>query len=372
MPKINEYISSYTLKDYSGHLPGGVIDLDCTLGVNPEALPESVMEALKTINAGAVKYYPHDDNFIEKLAAWFRERGIAWLTKENLALGDGSVDLLFNINLLCLAKDKKVLGHAPQFTAYVDHVNCIGAAYRAYRFPQADNYRFSAEGYLAEMDSSCSLFIVENPNNPTGQIIKRGDIEKIAAKAMSLDTVLIVDEAYGDYMEFDNSALHIIKDYPNVIVTRSFSKGFGMAGVRLGYAAASTQSGMLAQLKKLMCPFNCNGVARLLGEAMLESGADVLKTNAIQANKQKVLSALGKLKAAETSLRTPIMTLYYDTNDSEFDLQSFLAEKVRLAAVSCATYDGLDKRAVRLMLPNAADVDGKLLPMLAKAQSLLP
>ncbi|MDR2021425.1 MAG: aminotransferase class I/II-fold pyridoxal phosphate-dependent enzyme [Treponema sp.] len=374
MLKINDYITAYTRKDYGIYTPEYPIDLDCSLGVNQEDLPDTVFTKLRELNRDnqdPIKQYPHDEILLDKLADWYKRRGIDWLKTENLILGCGSFDLLCNMNLLCLAGHKKVLGHAPQFSAYVDHVNCIGAAYCSYTLPRTKNYKFETEGYLGEMNSSCDLFIVENPNNPTGQEIKLKDVQKIAAKAESLHAILVVDEAYGDYMELHNSALNLIPGHPNVVVTRTFSKGFGMAGIRLGYAFISSENDLAVQLKKLEIPFNSNGVARILAGAVIDSGGDMLKIQEIRANKQKILKILTKLKAAVTSERTPIMTLYYDTMDGGFDLQRFLAEKVHLAAVGCAAYGGLDKRAVRLMLPGTKDVDEKLLPKLISAQNYL-
>jgi histidinol-phosphate aminotransferase len=170
-----------------------------------------------------------------------------------------------------------VLGHAPQFPAYVDHVHCIGANYRYYTMQARDNYRFDADGYIALMDADCDMFIVENPNNPTGQVIAIKDVERIAKRALELDTVLVVDEAYGDYMPLANSAIRLVAEYPNVVVTRSFSKGYGLAGIRLGYAASSP--GLIAQFRKLQLSFNCNGVARELACALLESGAECRARN---------------------------------------------------------------------------------------------
>ena len=377
MLKINDYITAYVSKDYGSRSPSFPIELDCALGVNQESLPPAVFVRLQEFcaeNHDAIKQYPHDESIIEKIAAWYCKSGITWLTKEHLLLGNGSFDLLCNINVLCLTKNKKVLGHAPQFTAYVDNVNCIGADYCFYSLPPEKNYQFDADAYLKKMNSAYDLFIIENPNNPTGQIIPLEHIKPIAQKARELHTVLILDEAYGDYMQTENSAINLVRDFSNVIVTRSFSKGFGMAGIRLGYAAAHND--ILAQLKKLVTPFNCNGIARVLACAMLDSvsnnQAAAIKTNEIQANKQKVLNALTKLHASHTSSRTPIMTLYHKTADTKFDLQHFLAQNVRLGTVGCAAYMGLDTRAVRLMLPKTADVDTKLLSMLARAESLLP
>jgi histidinol-phosphate aminotransferase len=374
MLKINDHVRAYTPKDYAGHLPEYPVDLDCSLGVNQEDLPDAVFARLRELDRehqGPVKQYPQSEILLDKLADWYRRRGTGWLEAENLILGCGSFDLLCNMNLLCLTGHKKVLGHAPQFPAYVDHVNCIGAAYSSYVLPRAKNYAFETGDYLDAMTPDCDLFIVENPNNPTGQEIGLDDMRKIAAKAGSLHTILVVDEAYGDYMELCNSAINLVPDYPNVVVTRTFSKGFGMAGIRLGYAFVSTENDILPCLKKLEIPFNSNGIARILAEAVIDSHEDILGTREIRANKRKVLKVLTKLVAAETSERTPIMTLYYSTADPGFDLQKFLAEKAGIAVVSCASYDGLDRRAVRLMLPGTKDVDEKLVPGLVRAQKHL-
>jgi histidinol-phosphate aminotransferase len=371
MLKINDHVRAYTPKDYGGHSAEYPIDLDCSLGVNQEDLPDLVFARLKELDRGhqgPIKDYPHGDFLPEKLAAWYRERGINRLEAENLILGCGSFDILCSVNLLCLAGHKKVLGHAPQFPAYVDHVNCIGASYSSYALPRTKKYAFEVEGYLDAMGPDCDLFIVENPNNPTGQEIRLDDIRKIAAKAWSLHTILVVDEAYGDYMELCNSAINLVPDYPNVIVTRTFSKGFGMAGIRLGYAFASLENDILPCLKKLEIPFNSNGIARLLAAAALDGAGDIFRVREIRENKRKVLGSLTKLAAAESSERTPIMMLYYNTEDPGFDLRKFLAEKARIAVVGCDSYDGLDKRAVRLMLPGTRDVDEKLLPALVRAQ----
>ncbi|MDR2629896.1 MAG: aminotransferase class I/II-fold pyridoxal phosphate-dependent enzyme, partial [Spirochaetaceae bacterium] len=235
--QLNEYVRMYTLKDYAvGEIPEP-IDLDCSFGINPEDLPPSVMAKLKTIDQDTIKHYPHDETVLDTIAAYYQSKSpdLAWLNRNFMFLGNGSIDILQNLNLIFLSGGKKVLGHGPQFTAYIDHVACLGAAYEYCAMEKANNYKFEADKYLAKMNEAYNLFIVENPNNPTGQIIDLADIEKIAAKAASMNKILIVDEAYGDYMPLANSAINRIPKYPNIAVTRTFSKGFGMAGLRLGY-----------------------------------------------------------------------------------------------------------------------------------------
>ena len=215
-----------------------------------------------------------------------------------------------------------MLGHAPQFTAYIDHVNCIGSVCECYYLDRTHNYQFDAAAYIAQMSAAYDMFIVENPNNPTGQIIPLEDLRKIAQRALELDRVLIIDEAYAEYMPFSNTAIHLVREFPQVIVTRSFSKGWGMAGVRLGYAAASTESDLLPQLKKLVLPFNSNGIARVLAQTALqtrlENPDDPFGIRAVRASKRELCEAIAQynlrystnLQIAQTFADTPILRAF--------------------------------------------------------------
>jgi histidinol-phosphate aminotransferase len=371
---VNDYIRTYTLKDYA---TGGIpqpIALDCSLGVNPEDLPPAVTAKLKTIDQDTIKHYPHDETVLDAIAAYYKNQSpdLAWLNRDYMFLGNGSTDILHNLNVLCLTRGKKVLGHGPQFTAYIDQAACLGAVYEYYAMEKANNYKFEADQYLAHMNDAYSLFIVENPNNPTGQVIELADIEKIAAKAASLHTILIVDEAYGDYMPLANSAINLVPQYPNIVVTRTFSKGFGLAGIRLGYMITSSGAvnDTIKQFKKVEIQFNGNGLARLLAIAFLENHSNIPNLQQIKADKSAFTAVITKFKLAFTAETVPIMTVYYEGPDRDFDLQTWLYDTARLWTVSCASYDGLDKNAVRIMLPRTSQIE-TLKAMLVKSQSLL-
>jgi histidinol-phosphate aminotransferase len=374
---INDHIRDYQLKDYGkGGAPAGTL-LDCSLGVNPEDIPAGVMAALGNISMGTLKHYPHDESVLDAIAKYYanKSKGLSWLTKEYMYLGDGTTDILHNLNVLFLKYGAKAYGHAPQFTAYIDQVNCLGAIYESYKMDKKGNYKFVTEDYISHISSAHSLFIVENPNNPTGQIIDIQDIEKLIDRARSRRRILIVDEAYGDYMPIENSAINLVPKYSNVVVTRSFSKGFGMAGMRLGYLITSNEEVVdtLTQFKKIGNQFNCNSIARILGIAFLQSGAVIPDLNQVSKNKKDVIDVidLNKLHIATTAPATPIMTLYLDKPIRGYEsLQDFLSKTVHLWTVSCATFDGLDKWAVRLMLPVTGDI-GTLKQMLMAAQAQL-
>ena len=370
---MNTYITEYISKDYAGETPPGEIRLDCSLGVNSDPLGNCVFQRLHEFsqrtdsfqgNYDEIKYYPHGSSLRDALADWYKLNGVGegWIAGDNFILGNGSYDILCGLNLLCLTHGKAVLGHAPQFTAYIDHVHCSGSRYEGCRMESLRNFRFEAEDYIARMVPEYDMFIVENPNNPTGQIIPLWKIREIAQKALELNRVLVLDEAYAEYMPFDNSAINLVPDFPNLIVTRSFSKGWGMAGVRLGYGVASNELGLLTHLQKVVLPFNCNGLARTLAQTALrtrlEHPDDPFGVRPVERSKQRLLDTIlqsnqkwgRNLQIAETYKSTPILMIYYNDAGPRFHLQQHLLES-GILTVSCQSYAGLDQRAVRLMLP---------------------
>jgi histidinol-phosphate aminotransferase len=372
---VNDYIRNCELKDYGKGGPPSNPDIDCSLGVNPEPIPQVVIDKFHQIDEATLKHYPHDEEILTAIAAYYRDKSkeLSWLTEKHIFIGDGTTDILYCLNVLYLQYQARVLGHAPQFTAYIDQVNCLGAIYDSYKMTLDQNYKFDVEGYINQMNQTQSLFIVEKVNNPTGQVVNLYDIEKIADRARSKNKILIVDEAYGDYLPIENSAINLVPNYPNVVVTRTFSKGFGLAGIRMGYLITSNEevTDNLTQFKKIENQFTCNGIARSLGIALLESGLVIPDLTQISDDKKRVMEAIKKMTIATTAPTTPIMTLYYNTSNPDFNLQTFLFDTARLWTVSCATYDQFDKRAVRLMLPKHTDID-KLIGMLKKAEDNLP
>ena len=94
---------------------------------------------------------------------------------------------------------------------------------------------------MNQIDSKYSVISIENPNNPTGQIIDINDIEKIVRKAKQYGIFVIIDEAYGDYMSLNNSAIKLVGKYNNIIVLKSASKFYGLPNHRIGYLFAEKE-----------------------------------------------------------------------------------------------------------------------------------
>jgi histidinol-phosphate aminotransferase len=119
------------------------------------------------------------------------------------------------------------------------------------------------------------LVFVANPNNPTGTFLKAAEIEAFLAKVPS-DVVVVIDEAYNEFLtpEQQYDAIVWVRKYPNVIVSRSFSKAYGLAGLRIGYGIA--QNNITDLLNRIRQPFNVNSLAQAAAIAAL-ADVDFLK-----------------------------------------------------------------------------------------------
>ncbi|MFM2103739.1 MAG: hypothetical protein RL740_826 [Actinomycetota bacterium] len=118
-----------------------------------------------------------------------------------------------------------------------------------------------------------SLTFVTTPNNPTGQAVKYDELKSIAEATASIKGLLIVDEAYAEFSR-ERSAIHLIKDHPNVIVSRTMSKAFAFAGARLGYLAADQTVIDAIQLVRL--PYHLSALTQAAAEVALDFQSELL------------------------------------------------------------------------------------------------
>ena len=144
-----------------------------------------------------------------------------------------------------------------------------------------DTYNISA--IIEHITDRTKIIFIANPNNPTGTYINQNDIETLL-KTISDDTLLVLDEAYAEYVTASDypNALELIKQYPNLMITRTFSKIYGLAALRVGYGIA--QQAIIQNLHKVRQPFNVNGLALECAYQALQTDAFV--TESLRVNKE--------------------------------------------------------------------------------------
>jgi histidinol-phosphate aminotransferase len=336
--------------------------IDCALGTNPFGAPASAREAyLAAVSVDFSRYPdPWADKLREVLAHVWEAAGV---TPEEIVVGPGSMGLLERLNKLFLFPGARVLGYAPQFSEYVSDARANGAVYTGVKL-KGRRLEFSLTEFLAHLGPELTLVYLDNPNNPTGQLISLDALRVVLTQALQHSVPVVVDEAYGDFVSPENSAIHLVREFPNLVVTRSFSKGLGLAGLRVGYAVLSGE--LRSLYERVDLPFS---VAEAAIKAACVSARDTefvenSRTGVGQV-KAELLAALKVLSASITHPTTPIVAL--TAPDPSCDLRdAFLRQGVIVE--SGADFPGLTAATVRLRVPARGE---ELLVRLAQVERRL-
>lgn len=186
-----------------------------------------------------------------------------------ITLGNGSNDVLDLIARAFLEPGKSAVFSAHAFVVYPIAVQACGA--RAIVTPARD-WGHDLDAMLAAIAPDTCVIFIANPNNPTGTWVNRQALEAFL-DAVPEHVMVVLDEAYTEYvMEADfPNGLDYLENYPNVIVTRTFSKAYGLAGLRIGYGMSS--AAVCDLLNRVRAPFNVSTVALAAAEAALDDAA---------------------------------------------------------------------------------------------------
>lgn len=189
---------------------------------------------------------PQPKRLVEKLAKIYN------IDANNLLVTRGSdegIDLLFR--LYCEYQNDSAFAVEPTFGMYKIAAQLQGVDYKALKLKEENDFEINVTELLANIPDNCKLLFLCTPNNPTGKSIPLADIEQILSK-LAGKCVVVVDEAY---IEFSNekSVSSIINKYENLVVLRTLSKSFGMAGLRLG--TVITNSDRIVWLRKILAPY---------------------------------------------------------------------------------------------------------------------
>ena len=164
----------------------------------------------------------------------------------------------------------QILVHTPTFDMYELGAETLGA--RAIKVRDLAGYRRDKEGILEAVKKyQPKITVICNPNNPTGDLLPVSFIEEVLKAA---DNLVFVDEAYMEFAQKE-SVLPLIKKYPNLVVLRTLSKAFGLAGMRCGYLAADKE--IIDAIGKIKAPYNLNAFTQLFAPIVLKHREEILK-----------------------------------------------------------------------------------------------
>lgn len=181
---------------------------------------------------------------------------------ENILAGNGGDEMITDVLHTFLDEGDTILVHEPTFDMYEIGANILGA--KAFKVRDLPGYKHDQEGILrAIKEEQPKLTVLCNPNNPTGELLPASFIEECLKAA---DNVVLVDEAYMEFAEAE-SVVGLIETYPNLIVLRTLSKAFGLAGLRCGYLVADKD--LIHAVAKVKAPYNLNSLTQLLASIVV-------------------------------------------------------------------------------------------------------
>ena len=233
------------------------------LGTSPKALA-ALAQPLK-----ALELYPDGSGYRLK-AALANKFG---LTSQQITLGNGSNDVLELIARAFLTQGRSAVCSEFAFAVYPIVIQATGAELLMAKAHPPEHtsmpYGHDLANLLAKIQDNTQLVFIANPNNPTGTWLAKADLLNFLEQVPQR-VIVVIDEAYTEYVqdaEFPN-ALAWLAQFPNLIVTRTFSKIYGLAGLRVGYAASSAEIADI--LNRVRQPFNVNALALAAATAALD------------------------------------------------------------------------------------------------------
>jgi len=250
----------------------------------PFELPEEVIKNIQEIvKSSQVNVYPDPtaEKLKEELARY------CGVVPTNIFVGNGSDEIIHLIMLAFISKGDVVAYPHPSFAMYSVYSKIAGAVEIPVRL--REDYNYDVDSFIKVIEKyQPKLVFLCNPNNPTGSVIEREDIIKIIQKS---NGIVVVDEAYFEF--YGNTIVDAINEFENLIVLRTLSKAFGLAGLRVGYAVANEN--ILKYLNLVKSPYNINSLSQIIALKVLRT--DVLKEriNYILEERKRLIKELGKI-----------------------------------------------------------------------------
>ena len=243
---------------------------DFSVNSNPLGIPEAVLQAVR-MNVENMVHYPD---------VWCSElrKAIGNFEKtemEHILCGNGAAELFFAAVLA--VKPGRALLTAPAFSEYERALQVVDAEVEYYRLQKENEFQVG-KNILDQITPQTDMVFLCNPNNPTGQVIEKVLIQEILEKCRECKAILLLDECFLDFLEEPEQyeSKEFMKDYPELLVIKAFTKIFCMPGIRLGYAI-STNRKLLEQMKKMLQPWNVSVLAQEAGKAALQNPEEYLK-----------------------------------------------------------------------------------------------
>lgn len=321
----------------------GASPLDFSANVSPLGLPEGV-------KAAAVQALATADRYPDPLCRTLREAIAAHenIPAEFCLCGNGAADLIFRAVRAIMPK--RALLTAPTFSEYGAALDSVGCEIVRWELREADEFRLK-ENILDAITPDIDMVFLCEPNNPTGIKTEPNLLERICDRCKQANTWLVLDECFLDFVDAPerHTKKHRLADMPKLLILRSFTKLYAMAGLRLGYCL-SANTALLEAMRVSGAPWAVSGVAQAAGTAALRETEYVRRARTLTARER------ARMKTALRELGLTVIP--GEANYLLFRGQEGLVQAMRRRGIllrGCGNFAGLDETWYRTAIRTAEE-----------------
>jgi len=324
--------------------------LDFSSSVNPLGPSKKALEAAQN-NFKEIPSYPDSNcNQLRQAIADHFEG----LNKNNVIVGNGSTELMYLFAETFMRKGETALISAPTFGEYESAIRKTGETTKFAKLGK--NFNIDAAFFEREMKGAKIVFLC-NPNNPTSMLIPAQTLTEIIKKALNQDTLVFLDEDFLEFVEEEKALSMItkIESYPNLFILRSFTKIFGLTGLRIGYGIASEE--IVDVLLRAKIPWNVNCLAQPAAVAALNDEEHLRVTcEVIKKEKKQLLAQLGEIGSFK--VYPPDANFFFiDIRKSGLTATELKNKLLRQGILirDCTSFHGLDPYYIRVAVKTHAE-----------------
>ncbi|WP_421657766.1 histidinol-phosphate transaminase [Leptothermofonsia sp. ETS-13] len=315
----------------TGYIPGeqpkpGTPIIKLNTNENPYPPSPQAIAVLRNLDSEWLRRYPDPyANEFRRAASEVLGVPVDWIM-----VGNGSDELLNVVVRACADLGRKVAYPVPTYVLYRTLAEMQPAHF--IEIPYEENFQFPLEKLIA---ANGAVTFIASPNSPSGHGVSLSDLRHLAA---NLTGVLVIDEAYIDFAE--ETALPLVKEFENVMVIRTLSKGYSLAGLRLGFGIANPE--LLSGMFKVKDSYNVDAIACLVGAAAMQDQTYKNECVAkVKASRTKLAANLKQLNFRVWDSQTNFLLVQPPTGDAE---QIYLALKERGILVRYFKQSGLEDK----------------------------
>jgi L-threonine-O-3-phosphate decarboxylase len=324
----------------SGLLPQDILDFSSS--VNPLGPSKKALDAAKAAFSQIAAYPDSNSNELRQVLA--SHYGI---NRGNIVVGNGSTELMYLFAEVFLKEGDKAVMPAPTFGEYESAVRKIGITPKFVKLNKAFN--IDSEAFKHEMADAKLVFLC-NPNNPTSKLIPEETLTDIIETALKQNTLVFLDEDFLEFVEDEKNLTMIgrINRYPNLFILRSFTKIYGLTGLRVGYGIANEE--IISVLSCAKIPWNVNCLAQAAAVAALKDEEHLRVTRELIKKEKTLLQRdLGKFGSFKFSAPDANF-LFIDIRKSGLTAAEIKNRMLKQGILirDCTSFKGLDEFYIRV------------------------